>query len=618
MKKFIIFIALLTGFYFSHAQEWNWEVGNGGNSGRYSLAPNVKGPQSPDSILWQDGAISSFWPHQVFTKGDTLVTDRTFNISNTLHGTFIVAYRISDGTELWTADLPVDFPDDDWRNRACGISDSLVFATRSGNTNAAYLFALDLANGDIVWKSEDLVDMSSTEGVVYAENGDILIGNFHSVLRMDVSDGSTIWQTPRYSPTSGGSEVARYGNHLYGWSASSAGPKISVFDTEDGNLLYESRPIGGGIIQQIGPLVGPDGTVYAPRSANNPITDTLVAFLDNGTALKEQWKHAMAYIPFGTHGVGPDGSFYMYSRDSTILRIKDDGRKNTASEKIVINTKTYQETVISGFRESIACKNAEFAKVSFFMNRDVVPVDTSIFMFDPNAVVNSPSMAIDGEGNVYVANETRIFAFDKALNNLWIDEVEDVGYIALGDNGNLIVPAENDVIMVYGGRGYLYDVTFYVHDQFGDPLYEANIIIGQDSLLTDSDGEATFYLDPGQISYTVKYMGQSMSSTYEVTNSPDQFVDVEFIVVRIHETTMDNVHIYPNPASEKMIVSLPPDADPDEAMIELFSVEGKCLMTCKTVTSDNRLPLKNLVNGMYVVKIVLSDQIIVRKILVRQ
>ena len=93
------------------------------------------------------------------------------------------------GQELWAIQLPYDFPGTSWRSRVSAIRDGQVYASRSGNTNADYLYALDPADGSIVWRSEDLIDEGSTESLAFAPNGDLIGGNFTSLLRIDRVDG---------------------------------------------------------------------------------------------------------------------------------------------------------------------------------------------------------------------------------------------------------------------------------------------------------------------------------------------------------------------------------------------------------------------------------------------
>ena len=217
MKKMFL-LSLLILHALCLGQYWSWNVGNGGNASRNCQAENVLSPLTESNVLWEGSTVYSFWPHQPFTEENIVVTDRTFDMGNTLHGTWIVAYDLLTGDTLWTADLPVYFPGTDWRNRVCGTDDGVVYATRSGNTNASYLHALDISDGSIMWTSESLVDMSSSECVTFAENGDLIVGNFHSISRINAQDGSLIWDEIRHSPTSGGSEVAVFGNNVYGWA----------------------------------------------------------------------------------------------------------------------------------------------------------------------------------------------------------------------------------------------------------------------------------------------------------------------------------------------------------------------------------------------------------------
>jgi len=589
----------------ANSQEWNWKVGNGGNNGRYSQASCVIGPGPDANILWDYCTVSSFWPHQLLTYDEILVADRTFNIGNTLHGTYIVAYNLIDGTELWTKDLPVDFASTDWRNRVCGISETMVFATRSGNTNASYLYALDIENGDMVWKSEALVDMSSSEGVIYADNGDLLVGNFYNVTRIDVSDGTTVWQTTRNSPTSGGSELARYNDHVYGWAASGNGPKISVFDVNTGSLLYESRGIGGGFIQQLGPLAGPHGMVYAPRAQNNELTDTLVAFSDTGYELKEEWKLEMGWVPYATHGVGPDSSFYMYSREFQILRIKESKGIISSNDINYTANQKYIDVNLNSINGSICNNEPGYIKINFFKNPkdSPVPIDTSIFIGDENAVFNDPKMAIDAEGNIFLSNGYNdVFCFDPELNLIWTESITDVGGPALAKNGHLAFPAEGNVIKVYEGIGNIcpttYAVTFYVHDQFNNPLMGANVDIGTQSLDTDENGEAIFDIEEGVITYAITYFDESISGTYTVTAEPNQIIDIEFTLTSITNNKSFEPQIFPNPTSEKITIILNKGF-----MLTITDINGKIVRKQELIKYQNTIDLSKLKQSVYFLKL---------------
>jgi outer membrane protein assembly factor BamB len=295
----------------------DWQTGVGGDPARDGLSPHL-GPRQR-VILWE-GSLPGIVAQQAIIDGDLVVTNRiaSFDIPT---GTWIVAHELFTGELRWQKQLPYDFPGSSWRSRASAMRDGLVYATRAGNTNLDYLYALDQADGEIVWQSEDLVDESTTESLAFAADGDLIAGNFDALLRIDRDTGDTVWSSPRSCPTSNGCQAAVNGDRAYIWEASPEGPVITAFDLLEGDRLYSSAGIGGGYIQQVCPFTGPDGTVYAPRTQNNPVTDYLVAFEDNGLGLVEKWSVPMGYTPFASFGVGPDGTVYAYSADKEIIRL---------------------------------------------------------------------------------------------------------------------------------------------------------------------------------------------------------------------------------------------------------------------------------------------------------
>jgi outer membrane protein assembly factor BamB len=385
----------------------DWCVGTGGKPARNGLS-GESGPTGPD-ILWQ-GGLQAVIAQQAVIEGSVVAMARIQDLGDVLHGTVIVTHDLMTGDTLWTADLPVDFPDSDWRSRVSAIRDGRVYCTRAGNTNESYMYALDAQTGAVLWGSEDLIDEATTEGASFAPNGDLIVGNFHSLIRIDATDGTTVWETQRYSPTTNGSEAAVFGDRAYCWEASPYGPAVVAYDLATGDSLYESHGIGGGYVQQLGLFVGPDGTVYAPRTQNNPVTDSLVAFRDNGSSLEPKWSVTLGYVPFSSYGVGPDGSVYGYTPDYEIVRIDP-------ASGIAIDT---SEVISFGFPAK-------------------------------------PRMAIDQNGILYVTNGDygtgALYSFDPDLTLRWSETVINVnlGGPALGANGTLVVCGVGTDLRAYLG-----------------------------------------------------------------------------------------------------------------------------------------------------------------------
>jgi outer membrane protein assembly factor BamB len=388
----------------------DWQTGVGKNSARYSLSTEV-GPTDPN-VLWQ-GSRPAIVAQQGVADGDLFVGPRieSFTIPT---GTWIVAHDLYTGEERWAVQLPFNDPDD-WRSRVSAIRDGQVYATRSGNTNASLLYALDPNDGSIIWESEDPIDESTTESLAFAANGDIIAGNFQSLMRINKDDGTTVWSVPRSSPTSGGSQVAVYGDRAYGWEASANGPVVSVFDLADGTELYSSDGIGGGYVQQLGLFVGPDGTVYAPRTQNNPVTDFFVAFEDTGTFLREKWRVPLGYVPFASFGVGPDGSVY-----------------------------SYDKTEVEG----------EYEMTVLRLNPDTgATLDTSPPL--PSSLSASPRIGIDAFGKIFLTNggfsNGMLFSFDADLTLRWSVPITNVnvGGPVIGRGGVLIVCGTGTNVIAY-------------------------------------------------------------------------------------------------------------------------------------------------------------------------
>jgi outer membrane protein assembly factor BamB len=376
----------------------DWNAGTGGNPQRNSLSAEV-GPRAAH-ILWQ-GGVSAIVAQPAVIEGNVVAMSRITNLQDTLNGTVIVAHDLDTGQVLWPpVQLPISFPDA-WRNRVSAIRDGHIYATRSGNTNYEYLYALSISDGAIVWQSQALINESSTESVAFTANGDIIAGNFTSLVRINKDNGTTMWSTPRSCPTSGGCEAAVYGERAYIWEASPFGPKISVFNVNSGAYLFSGPGIGGGFVQQLAPLVGPDGTVYAPRSQNNVATDFLVAYEDTGTTLMQKWSVPLGFVPFASLGVGPDGSVYSYLTTMSTIEIV---RRNPANG-VVMNT--------SG------------------------PL--------PMNFPAQPRIAIDAHGRVFFTNggfsQGRLFSFNANLTPRWSVAVPNVniGGPALGMDGTLVV-----------------------------------------------------------------------------------------------------------------------------------------------------------------------------------
>jgi outer membrane protein assembly factor BamB len=448
---------LLFGFLTSlNTSAQNWSVSTGGNSYRNGSS-NEYGPTG-ENLLWSGGMPSTIARSPV-SDSIYLATVRISNTSDVLNGSRIVMMDIRNGDTLWTKNLPVDFPNLDWRNRISAIRNGVVYASRSGNSNAAYLYALDAADGSVIWKSDSLIDESSVEGLNFLENGDLIVGNINSVMRLNKVDGATVWQTYRLA-YGDGAELAVYGSKIYGIINDLTQLKVAAFDTSDGQLLYKTEAIDNGLVQQQALFLGNDGTIYLPRSQNNPITDSLYSFTDNGAGFTQNWSVPIHYIPFSSSGIGLDGSVYSYSRSGKVIRIDPITGTITDSSQVIL-----------------------YGNASY------------------------PRMTIDAAGRVFVTNggfsDGAFFSFNSDLTLRWQTPITNVyiGGPLIGWDGTLVVCGVGNDIRAYRGdlQASLFEnsaenskkgISLYpnvVNDYLNVAI--SNKLVGSDYIVTDMQGK---------------------------------------------------------------------------------------------------------------------------------
>lgn len=369
-----------------------WHVRSGGNS-LHNGYLNVVGPSSPQ-LRWQR-SMPGIFGQPVFVDGNVVVTTWLQGTGPTAG--IIVAMRLQTGDTLWTRSLPTDFASD-WSAYACAMRDGRVYATRSGNSNASYLYALDTANGNILWRSQDLINIYVTEGPVFAPGGDLVVGS-SSVLRINAANGSRVFQAPRGGGISGGGEPLIYGGKYYIRSGF-VGDRLAAHNLENGQFLYWSGSMGG---WQTGVFAGPDGSFYFPVTS-------LFALRDTSGGFAQPWSSPLApQTAFSTFAVGPDSTVCVYG---------------VVGDSLVVNRLNPRTGAVLNTSQPIKGGGSIF----------------------------SGHMAIDRNGTLFVTNsENHLYSFNADLTLRWVDIVpRSEGGPALAADGTLLVSA-NDGIRAYRG-----------------------------------------------------------------------------------------------------------------------------------------------------------------------
>jgi outer membrane protein assembly factor BamB len=327
------------------------------------------------------------------------------------NGTWLVAFDLATGQRRWSVQLPPSLSGAGWWSRPVAFDGQRIYASRGGSAQVdEYLYALDPADGSILWRSEDLVDLGLGGTPTFLPGGDLVVcgeflGSFigFNHLRIDASSGATVWEFGRFiSPESGSGSAL--GNRLYIPQQVGIGTRLARIHPTTGQAMYFSSVAGDGSWDAGVPLaISRTGPIYLQvqtyDSATGGLLGELVAFRDTGSSFQRLWSAPVGPSAWSTLAVESDGSVLVLSRDSRLQRLS--------------------------------------------------PVNGSVLAQSVPLTVPSPTVtcrvAIDGVGKVYATTtptwDGRLFAFDPNLNLLWRKSLitSPIGGPTLAANGTLLL-----------------------------------------------------------------------------------------------------------------------------------------------------------------------------------
>ncbi|MEQ1894196.1 MAG: PQQ-binding-like beta-propeller repeat protein [Planctomycetota bacterium] len=403
-SRFLPPLALLFSLA-SLASAGDW-TNNGGNAARNGLSDEV-GPLAADP-LWNGGRNSIIaWQPMIAGRRVFSVRQTGFPPAGEPNGSPVVCQDLDTGAELWFRHVP--YVAGDWTTFLLGTSNGRLYAGRSGNgaSVSQIFYALDQATGNTVWTSDEPIDAGPYDGICFATNGDIVVGNAASVRRVSALDGSTVWETPRLCNVTSSCGIALFGDAVYVAEPAPGGNWIKKLDLASGAVLYNTVVMAG-FTSQNTPFVGPDATVYLSRTQNNPAVDRFYAFSDTGSALNLRWDVEAGWSTTSEFGCAPDGTVYMLDRDLKIRAYDSSTGDHLFTTANAIGT-------------------------SFL----------------------APHFAVDRSGKIFVSNggfsDGRLYAFNPDLTQRWSVGVTNInqGGPALGEDGTLVVTGVGSNIRAY-------------------------------------------------------------------------------------------------------------------------------------------------------------------------
>ncbi len=406
--KTVLLCAVLSGL--ASAQDWR---NVGGNAQRNGLS-TARGPLQA-SVAWSfnEGTIIAWNP--VVDSGRVFFIKQTgFPSNGGSPGDVLIALNQTTGAELWRIVIPYSgSTTTNWTAWVGGASSGKVYVSRAGNGGsvAAPLVALNASNGSTAWTSAATILAGPYDGMIFAEDGDPIVGDRTNVTRFDSATGAVKWRTARVGSVGGNCGAAAFGNAVYIADVVAGGHAIKKLDINTGALLYQSGVMAGFTVQNV-PFVSRDGsTVYLHRTQNNASVDKLYAWTDTGSALVPAWNRDIRWTTAHEAGIGPDGSIYTFLPDNSFVRL------DPASGAIVNN---------AGVLPTIGTGNL------------------------------SPKTAVDSSGVVYLSNgwasspatDGRLWAFKPDLSQTYFTlnlSRQNQGGPSLASDGSLIISDLNGV-----------------------------------------------------------------------------------------------------------------------------------------------------------------------------
>ncbi|MDY0104446.1 MAG: T9SS type A sorting domain-containing protein [Lentimicrobium sp.] len=101
-----------------------------------------------------------------------------------------------------------------------------------------------------------------------------------------------------------------------------------------------------------------------------------------------------------------------------------------------------------------------------------------------------------------------------------------------------------------------------------------------------------------------KIMVDSNLIGYLLTTN-DQILRSDYILETANWPYLEDVRIYPNPTSDFLTIEIPPDNN--NSIIEIINIQGVVVKKLRVSDYNQRLDVRNLSNGLYIIK-VLSDK----------
>lgn len=453
----VCLVATITVLLSISAAAADWPC-TSGNPLRNAQSAEV-GP-STATLLWSS-SIPTLFAHPAFTEGG-----RVYAVN--ADGNHIECLDLSTGTELWKVGIPtLSYP---VHASVAGVWQGRLYASRAcGSACHTPFNCFDSTTGAMLWQSTDLVNASFYAGMVFAPNGDPVIGGTGNIHRIDHLTGTTVWLVPR--PSWGQHcGVAVRGQAVYSAEGLGLPPgylSIVRRDLATGAVQYASPQSIAWNSSTNTPMIGPDGTVYLAVDTSPRI---LVAWIDTGSAFVLKWSVPIGVNNNSEFGIGPDGSVYVPAPlgSDRIARL-DPSTGGVLNTSISVGYSQFQNT-------RFAIDTAGMVFVSSF---------PSVYSFEADLTLRWSALVYGNHysGPALAQDGTLVIAGYNAF--AWRDPVSSSGFCAGDGSGPVACPCSNAGASGHGCANSV-DASGALLEASGIPSISADSVLLRGSGMPDS------------------------------------------------------------------------------------------------------------------------------------
>ena len=160
----------------------------------------------------------------------------------------------------------------------------------------------------------------------------------------------------------------------------------------------------------------------------------------------------------------------------------------------------------------------------------------------------------------------------------------------------------------------VYDLSFEVTDQGGDPVSGAEISVDTASLVTGESGKASVSLSSGEYSYSVTADGyEEEEGQIELDGAETVSVSLTATETGIESSLSEGLNIYPNPADERLVIE-----NPTERIIEyeLVDISGKTVQNGTLPLPVNTIDISLYPDGMYFIRFKEGENVVSHQLII--